>query len=448
MLNNINLEEETLDHYIEDTVEDNLGFYNMKLNGECLSSSSTAMIESLAQELYEQAGIQKKPTKKAYRTTAAIVRDLLKGHSYSPPKPCGRYMSPNTFEHCHIGFKSFTGIKDKMERAGFITVEKGVWWKEAEDKVGKITTIQMMPKLLEFALGYGITPKNRSMHFGKLPRPKAIFNPVRVTKKRLWRNGKKGPKTYIRYDPRNPRFLQECIRVNRLNHFWSEQIITPDNHYAFYRTFSNGDVEGFDFNRGGRICSDGGGYQNQNPENRLKSLINGHPVCELDIVSCHTRLYCGLMGKPLASDFDPYADTGFPRDVAKAYVAMLMGRKTTVGGWAEQTKAGLLKKKGVDLSQYAVDDVREAVFEVLPLLREWDNSPYRWDDLQHIESCIILETIEELAYRHNIPALPVHDSIVVPAKDQELAKEVLSRYFQKHTGAVPMLKAKGSPLGV
>ena len=442
MLNNINLEDDLLDCYIEDNVEDDLGFYNMKLNGECLSDNSTAMIESLAQELYEQTGIQKRPTRKAYKATAAIVRDLLKGHSYSPPKPCGRYMSPNTFEHCHVGYKLFTGIKDKMEQAGFITVEKGVWWRQTEDGVGKITTMQITPKLLEFALGYGITPKSRSMHFGKLPRPKAIFNPVRVTKKRLWRNGQKGPKVYVRFDPRDTRLLQESIRINRLNEFWSRQVIRPDNHYAFYRTFSNGDVEGFDFNRGGRIISEGGGYQGQNPENRLKMLINGQPVCELDIVSCHTRIYCGVMGQPLDPNFDPYADTGFPRDVAKAYVAMLMGRKTTGGDWAEQTKAGLLKKKGIDLNLYVVDDVREAVFEVLPLLREWDDSPYRWDDLQYVESCIILETIEELAYLHKVPALPVHDSIIVPAKHQTLAMEVLSRCFQKHTGAVPMLKVK------
>jgi hypothetical protein len=442
MAENNKLEQESLDCSIDNTAENDLGFYNMKLNGECISGASKSMIERLTLHLYEQAGIPKNPTKKAYKATGAIIRDLLKGHSYSPPQPCGRYMSPNTFEHCHVGFKSFTGIKDKMEQGGFITVERGIWGRIAEDGVGKITTMQMTPKLLEFALGYGITPKNRSMHFGKLPRPKAIFNPVRVTKKRLRRNGKKGPKAYIRYDPRDPRFLQECIRINRLNHFWSEQIITPDNHYAFYRTFSNGDVEGFDFNRGGRVMSEGGGYQGQNPENRLKSLINGHPVCELDIVSCHTRIYHGIMGQPLGPTFDPYADTGFPRDVAKAFVAMLMGRKTTSGDWADQTKAALLKKRKVDLNQYAVDDVRKAVFGVLPLLREWDSSPYRWDDLQYVESCIILETIEDLAYTHNVPALPVHDSILIPQKDEALAREVLSRCFQKHTGAIPMLSLK------
>jgi hypothetical protein len=442
MLKYNNLEEQPLDFTIEEDSEEEIGFYNMKLNKKCFSDKSLEMIEALTQELYEQAGIQKRPTRRAYKATAAIVGDLLKGRSYKPPKPCGRYMSPNTFEHCHVGFKSFTGIKEKMEQAGFITVEKGIWGRIAEDGVGKITTMQITPKLLEYALNYGVTPNNRSMHFVKLPRPKAIFNPVRVTKKRLWIDGKKKQKAYIRFDPCDTRLLQECIRVNRLNHFWADQVITPDNHYAFYRIFSNGDVEGFNFNRGGRIISEGGGYQNQSPENRLKTRINGHPVCELDIVSCHTRIYCGVMGQPLAPDFDPYADTGFPRNVAKAYVAMLMGRKTTSGDWAEQTKEGVLKKQKLDLNQYAVDDVREAVFKVLPLLRKWDNSPYWWDDLQYIESCIILETIEELAYRHNVPALPVHDSIILPVKDQELAKEVLSRCFHKHTGAVPMLSLK------
>lgn len=441
MLSSNNLEEDLLDCSIDDT-DDDLGFYDMKLNGKCSSDSSIALIESLALELYEQADIQKRPTKKAYKATAAIVRDLLKGQSYTPAKPCGRYMSPNSFEHCHVGYKSFTGIMTKMQQAGFVTVERGVWRQQAEDGIGKVTTMQMTPKLLELALGYGITPKNRSMHFGKLPRPKAIFNPVRVTRKRLWINGKKKRKTYIRWDARDIRLLRESIRVNRLNHFWADQIITPDNHYAFYRTFSNGDVEGFDFNRGGRLISQGGGYQSQSPEHRRKKLINGYPVCELDVVSCHTRIYHGLMGQPLGADFDPYADTGFPRDVAKAYVAMLMGRKTTGGDWAEQTKAALLKKKKVDLNLYAVDDVREAVFGALPLLREWGNSPYRWDDLQYVESCIILETIEELAYTHEVPALPVHDSIIVPVKDLELAKEILTKSFLRHTGAVPMLSLK------
>ena len=442
MLNPNNIDDDLLDSYIEDNEEEDLGFYNMKLNGNCSSDVAQGMIESLTTELYMEAGGSRRPTKKAYKATAAIVRDLLKGHSYTPSKPCGRYMSPNSFEHCDVGYKSFTGIMTKMQQAGFITVEKGVWGRNADDGVGKVTTMQMTPKLLEFILSYGITPKNRAMHFGKQPRPKAIFNPVRVTKKRLWIDGKKRQKAYVRFDPRDRRYLQECIRMNRLNHFWAEQVITPDNHYAFYRIFHNGDVEGFDFNRGGRIISEGGGYQGQSPENRLKMLINGHSVCEVDVVSCHTRIYCGLMGQPLDPNVDPYADTGFPRDVAKAYVAMLMGRKTTNGDWADQTKAGLLRKKGIDLNQYAVDEVREAVFKALPLLRDWDNSPYRWDDLQYIESCIILETMETLAYEHNVPALPVHDSIILPAKDQELAMEVLSHCFRKHTGALPMLKVK------
>lgn len=121
---------------------------------------------------------------------------------------------------------------------------------------------------------------------------------------------------------------------------------------------------------------------------------------------------------------------------------MLMGRKTTRGDWAQKTKDSLLKKKKIDLNQYAIEEVQAAVFEAIPLLAGWDSSPYRWDDLQYIESSIILDCIETLAYVHDVPALPVHDSIIIPIQYKELAMGILSRTFELHTGSKPMLKVK------
>lgn len=442
MVINNNIEKKLTDHY--DIIDDDdIGFYNMKLNWIISSDKAEAMIQALVSNLYQAVGNTRKPTAKACAAIAAMVRDLLKGYSYSPSKPCGRYMTPESFNFQHVGYKAFSGAKAKMQQAGYININTGVWSRFADDGVGKVTTIWPTPKLLEFALAYGITPANRSMHFAKRPRPVSIWNPVRVAKKRIWIAGKKPPKVSMKFAPDHHGLMLEAARINRFNEYWSKQNITPDNHYAFYRSFSNGDVAGFYFDKGGRICSENGGYQSLSEESRLKMLINGSPVCEIDITSCHTRIFCAHMGQPINPAIDPYSLTRFPRDVAKAYAAMLMGRKTTNGDWADKTKEKLFRKKGVDLNKYPIDEVRAAVFEAIPLLAGWDTSPYRWDDLQYIESSIVFDCIEILAYEHNIPALPVHDSIIVPVKHRQLAMDVLSYCFQKHTGCLPMLKVKG-----
>tara|TARA_Y100000815_G_C13304335_1_gene485848 strand:+ start:60 stop:1367 length:1308 start_codon:yes stop_codon:yes gene_type:complete len=432
----------TLELDIESEDEE-VGFYNMKLNWIASSEQAETMIEALVSDLYQAVGNTRKPTKKACAAVAAMVRDLLKGHSYKPSKPCGRYMTPESFKFQHVGYKAFTGAKAKMEKAGYVTVDPGIWWRVATDGVGKVTTIWPTSKLIELALGYGITPANRSMHFAKRSRPAAIWNPVRVARERKWIGGKKGPKVYIKVDPHHPGLLLEAARTNRLNAYWSKQVITPDNHHAFYRAFANGDAKDFYFDKGGRICSEGGGYQSMSEENRADIKINGWPTSELDITSCHTRIFCALMDQPIDPAIDPYSLTRFPRDVAKAYAAMLMGRKTTNGDWADNTKKNLFKKKKIDLNQYPIEEVKAAVFEAIPPLAGWDSSPYRWDGLQYIESSIILDTIEILAYEYDVPALPVHDSIIIPTKDVDLARKVLSSCFQRHTGCLPMLKVKG-----
>jgi len=415
----------------------------MKLNWMPSSDEAKSMIQALAIDLYHAVGNIRRPTNKACAAIAAMVRDLLKGHSYKPSKPCGRYMTPASFNFQHVGYKAFTGAKAKMEKAGYITVEVGVWWRVANDGLGKVTTIWPTSKLIEFALGYGITPANRSVHFAKHPRPEGIWNPIRVARERKWIGGKKGPRVLMKIDPTHPVFMVEAKRTNDFNAYWSKQTLTPDNHHAFYRSFSNGDVEGFNFDRGGRLCSENGGYQSMSPEHRLAQRINGSPVTEIDITSCHTRIFCPLMGHPISPDVDPYSLTPFPRDVAKAYAAMLMGRNTTNGDWADKAKDNLLKKKGIDLSRYPIGEVRAAVFEAIPPLAEWDSSPYRWDRLQNIESNIIFDAVEELAFSYDVPALPVHDSIIVPVEHQQIAMEVLSASFKGHTGVLPMLKVKG-----
>ena len=45
-----------------------------------------------------------------------------------------------------------------------------------------------------------------------------------------------------------------------------------------------------------------------------------------------------------------------------------------------------------------------------------------------------MKAIEVLAFDHDVPALPVHDSLIVPRQHEDLAKSVLGRAFRDAIG--------------
>ena len=47
-----------------------------------------------------------------------------------------------------------------------------------------------------------------------------------------------------------------------------------------------------------------------------------------------------------------------------------------------------------------------------------------------------------LATVHGIPALPVHDSIIVPVSKADIAAAILSKEFEREVGAKPKLTFK------
>lgn len=89
---------------------------------------------------------------------------------------------------------------------------------------------------------------------------------------------------------------------------------------------------------------------------------------------------------------------------------------------------------------FPIGKTRATILERIPLLADWAKSPYRWGDLQYLESEVIMRTVETLAFTHGVPCLPVHDSVIVPAANQALASKVLSDAFRLIVGVVPHMK--------
>jgi hypothetical protein len=120
---------------------------------------------------------------------------------------------------------------------------------------------------------------------------------------------------------------------------------------------------------------------------------------------------------------------------------MTLGHDKLHRSWPKGAREDLEPTVGGSLQgTYPIKKTREAILARLPLLADWAESPFDWGDLQYVESKVMMETVETLAFTHGVPCLPVHDSIIVPAHHQELASQVLKEAFRSVVGVTPHLK--------
>jgi hypothetical protein len=63
----------------------------------------------------------------------------------------------------------------------------------------------------------------------------------------------------------------------------------------------------------------------------------------------------------------------------------------------------------------------------------------------YLESEAIIGAMLALTRDHQVPSLPVHDSLIIPASKFKHAKEALIQNFRKQTGVVPRLEPEQDP---
>ncbi len=118
--------------------------------------------------------------------------------------------------------------------------------------------------------------------------------------------------------------------------------------------------------------------------------------------------------------------------------------------WSPNLKKAFAKRHRengwtIDSKKYPVRSVREKTLARHPLLGQWGtqtapNMPWSYGHLMFSESRVIISTMLRLAREHNIPAAPVHDSLIVPRSKEVIAYRILDEQFTKIIGVVPMLK--------
>ena len=230
----------------------------------------------------------------------------------------------------------------------------------------------------------------------------------------------------MKFEPTD-KSLRFAAEVEEINEFVSQFEIEGANHAGFQRIFNQGDTEGFNWNKGGRLQSVGGGsYQSLSKKDRKEITINGEQVVEVDIRASHLTIVYELMDQRLDLADDPYEIEGFPRDVVKKWITMTFGYNKLHQAWPRDAQEKLAEKGITELQkEFPIAVVRSAVFKRHPIIQDWLDSPYDCFDLMFIESEKIIKAMLALKRDHGVVSLPVHDSLIVSRQNESLARAKL-----------------------
>ncbi len=233
--------------------------------------------------------------------------------------------------------------------------------------------------------------------------------------------GKKKPKLRINYED-----TSETVRLRaemeELNGFLSQHTITLEGQdvppFRLIRKFAlRRPDDPVSFNLHGRLY--GGFWMTLKASERHRLRINGEPVADLDFASMFPRLAYAHLGVEVPEG-DLYAIPGLEghRDGAKAAFSALLSypkeMKVLPARVQQQLPPGWNTKR-----------VRQAFAEhhyELSVLFERDIGL----DLMFTESRILLMALQMLM-RQGIPALPMHDGMMVPGRYSQAATEILQQ---------------------
>ena len=130
-------------------------------------------------------------------------------------------------------------------------------------------------------------------------------------------------------------------------------------------------------------------------------------------------------GHDLTDDAYDIPGTRYTRKAVKILMLCMLNTKQRIRSWPDGVSK--LFPEGTRLT-----DARNAIESAHPALAgRWYQD--RGVKYMNTESNILVSTLMFLL-KQNVPALPVHDCVLVPESGVEIAQEFMLRSFQFHTG--------------
>ena len=426
----------------------------MSLNGAASSEQAKSMVAALAGWLHAGRKNTKHPgpSKPFVEAVGAVVYDLYRTAHSRMNRWTFRSHRGAAFSDKRIGARTFNQAIAGMRAEGLIDFIGGHQqhvtfgglktpaWKKAP-------RVRATKALFDLGSEVGITPSTHHEHFEvieELPEPKAdvIIQPLQCRTDATRYGSVRAAGASLPIDLNDPEARRLYDELVRLNAYLAAQEIGGASHRGFKRIFHATTTDGFSWDKGGRLYSVGGAnYQQEKKEVRSAITINGERVVELDITASHLTILHAMRGVPLDLSSDPYDISELPRDVVKTWVTMTLGHDKLHIKWPSGAKdrleSGLVHNLG---KSYPIKDVSRLIIDRYALFGDWHNSTVRWPDFQFLESEAVVGAMAALAFEHDVPCLPVHDSIIVPASQAPLAERVLRAAFKASVGVQPGLK--------
>jgi len=300
--------------------------------------------------------------------------------------------------------------------------------------IWKYTASQFKPtlKLLKLVRKYGLKKKDLKTNFKK---DKAVL--LVTAKYSSLNNGRiknKGRLVKQNKLVGNETYKQEEADMKFINDFLFNQELDGGSFTGLKRAFNNYTEEDYQWDAGGRLYDiDSDGYQKLSGDERARMTINGEPVVEIDIEACFFSILSGLVDRPIPEG-DPYKIEGIPRGIVKSWMTISLTNGEMLSKWPPGTPQKLREK--LSLSKIpSASSVKKAILEQYRWLEWASKKAGGWARLQHIESSIMKLTVMELVHR-DIPAYPVHDSVIVPTSKASIARQTLAYWFEAKTGIV------------
>jgi hypothetical protein len=343
-----------------------------------------------------------------------------------------------------VSWRTFDGIRVAWVGAGLLEENTGypgsLAFGSPGPAVGRMSRFRATPRLLEICGQHGISLDNADRHFEVMfEMPSEL---VQLTSPRL-----PTPDTVAVHK------LQD--EVATLNAFFAKRTLSGARHVGWVRMFHEA-AEGFNFDKGGRLYSRPGipklNYQQMPRDARAALLIDGEPISEIDISGSYLTIFYAAHGQTVdvAGAYDGILGAeGIHRAIVKCWINASFGNRGLLGQWSAGVKEGFAKRHRaegwlIDAKVYPIARVRELTLARHPLLATWGQAapgiPSSYGDLMFRESEVIISTMMRLASEHSIPALPVHDSILVPHSSTVIARGVLEEQFKDLIGVTPVLK--------
>jgi len=246
-------------------------------------------------------------------------------------------------------------------------------------------------------------------------------------------HGDPPPKELIDYEDNREsrRYRREMATINR---FLNEADLTFDGRplgpIALRRNFLLRRVtDPIEFNLNGRLA---GGWWLQLPSrDRHRIRLRGEPLADLDFKGMFVQLAYRGLDWELREDFDPYGIPGLEhyRDGAKLAMLSLLGRSKRMRALSPELRKALPEGWTVTRLMDAVTKLHQ---DIAPLFGK-----DRAVELMFQESQILVALLLRLVDLR-IPALPMHDGIMVPQSMKQRAKDAMGQVSAEWLGGSPL----------